>query len=297
MLNPDRSPNTELFLDDKLHMSQAGYAIWKEVVEKYLSEVCQQTVSSGRKQRLPKLSGDPYEWYSNTLRRKMKLLVFGHAGMRMLVFPTLRGDLCQYEEQGMVEALRDRLESGRLQLFCIDGFDSQSLYNQEIPPRERILRHIDFERYVLNEVLPFSEKLNSNKHVAAHGCSLGGFHAVNIAFRHPDRFNRVVALSGRYDLTRSFGGGFRDLFDGYYDDNVYFNTPSHFLANVTDPTLLTQMRDLRVFLAVGEWDAFIENNRAFSQTLSEKGIKHLFRPWVGKAHDFHHWGEMIRLYT
>src|ERR1019366_2618091 len=65
MLNPDRSPNTELFLDDKLHMSQAGYAIWKEVVEKYLSEVCQQTVSSGRKQRLPKLSGDPYEWYSN----------------------------------------------------------------------------------------------------------------------------------------------------------------------------------------------------------------------------------------
>jgi esterase/lipase superfamily enzyme len=40
---------------------------------------------------------------------------------------------------------------------------------------------------------------------------------VNIALRHPHQFDRVVAFSGRYDLTRPIDG-FRDLFDGYYDN-------------------------------------------------------------------------------
>ena len=39
MLKPDGSPNEELFLDDRLHMDQAGYDIWKEVVTSYLSAV------------------------------------------------------------------------------------------------------------------------------------------------------------------------------------------------------------------------------------------------------------------
>lgn len=39
MLKPDLSPNEELFLDDKLHMNQAGYDVWKETAEPYLSAV------------------------------------------------------------------------------------------------------------------------------------------------------------------------------------------------------------------------------------------------------------------
>lgn len=39
MLKPDGSPNEELFLDDELHMSPAGYEIWKEVVADYLAAV------------------------------------------------------------------------------------------------------------------------------------------------------------------------------------------------------------------------------------------------------------------
>jgi S-formylglutathione hydrolase FrmB len=68
--------------------------------------------------------------------------------------------------------------------------------------------------------------INPNPSLTAHGCSLGASHAVNIAFRHPHLFTHVLALSGRYDLARDFGGGFRDLFDGYYDDNVY-SQPFH----------------------------------------------------------------------
>lgn len=236
-----------------------------------------------------------HKWLSDNLRCEMELLVFGHAGVRVLIFPTWRGRFYQYEDNGMVEVLRDRLEHGTLQLFCVDSFDAQSLYNREVLPRERIMRHIDFERYILHEVLPFSERRNPHLSLTAHGCSLGAFHAVNIAFRHPTRFNGVVALSGRYDLTRWFGG-IPDLFDGYYDDDIYFNTPSHFIPNLTDPELLKQLRRLDITLIVGEGDAFVENNRALSQALWDKGVWHAFRVWAGTAHSFRHWREVLRLY-
>jgi CheY-like chemotaxis protein len=67
-----------------------------------------------------------------------------------------------------------------------------------------------------------------------HGCSFGAFHAVNIAFRHPHLFGRVLALSGKYDMTNFFGG--------YYDDNIYFNSPNHFVPNLSDPAVLDALR-------------------------------------------------------
>jgi esterase/lipase superfamily enzyme len=224
------------------------------------------------------------------------MLVFGHAGVRAIVFPPKCGRFYQYEDHGMVEALRDRLESGAIQLFCVDSFDAHALYNRQIPPRERILRQLSFEKYILDEVLPFSERKSPGTPLLAHGCSLGAFHAVNLAFRHPGRFNGVLALSGRYDLTCHFGG-FPDLFDGYYDEDIYFNTPSHFIPNLTDPDLLKQLRGLSISIVVGREDVFLENNRALSRTLWDKGIWHALHVWEGKAHNFCQWREMLKLYA
>lgn len=236
-----------------------------------------------------------HKWYSPNLRREAELLTFGHAGARALVFPAKCGRFYQYEDYGMVEVLRDQLEAGATQLFCVDSFDSHALYNHEIPPRERILRHRLFEKYILEEVLPFSEWKNHDRSLVAHGCSLGAFHAVNLAFRHPGRFSGVLALSGRYDLTCDFSG-FPDLFDGYYDEDIYFNTPSHFIPNLTDQRLLKQLRELSITIVVGEADIFLENNRALSRALWDKGVRHTFHVWGGRAHDFDHWREMLRLH-
>ena len=96
-------------------------------------------------------------------------------------------------------------------------------------------------------------------------------------------------------MTKSFAG-FRDLLDGYYDDDVYFNTPCHFMPNLTDPRLLEQLRRLDITIVIGESDAFIENNLALSQTLWDKGVWHAFHVWNGYAHSPRRWCEMVRLY-
>ncbi|HEU0015979.1 MAG TPA: alpha/beta hydrolase-fold protein [Longimicrobium sp.] len=233
-----------------------------------------------------------HRWYSHNLGCDAELLVFGHAGPKLLVFPTFKGRFYTYEDRGMVEVLRGRLEEGTLQLYCVDGFDERSFYNDAVPPHERILRHIGFERYVLDELLPLVGR-NPHPSLATHGCSLGAYHAMNLALRHPSLFSGVLAFSGRYDLSRGYPG-VRDVFDGYHDENIYFHTPTSYVPNLGDPCLLEQIRRLDITLMIGRDDPYLESNRVLSTALWEKGIWNALRVCPGHAHNFHDWREMLR---
>jgi esterase/lipase superfamily enzyme len=235
------------------------------------------------------------KWFSQRLGREMELLVFGHAGAKVLVFPTREGRFYDYENWGLVEALRQSLEGGHIRLFCVDGVDSESFYCRSVPPPARAERHCQYESYIIHEVIPFLHSENGSPFLIAHGCSIGAYHAINLALRYPTLFCRVVALSGRYDLTRAVGV-FEDLFSGYYDENVYFLTPNHFLPNLHDAYLLDSMRRMHITLAVGENDPFHESNRVLSQALADKGIPHHLAIWPGEAHKASYWRGMIPHY-
>jgi esterase/lipase superfamily enzyme len=225
----------------------------------------------------------------------MELLVFGHAGARVLVFPTRGGRFYDYENWGLVGSLQHALEQGYVQLYCVDSIDRESLYARNRPPWERIARHRQYEAYILDEVVALSEQRNPNPALIAHGCSLGAYHAVALAFRHPQRFCKVVALSGRYDLTSAIGY-YRDLFDGHYDESIYFHTPCHFLPQLTDPAILEALRRLEITLAIGDADVFLDNNRRLSQILWGKGVWHTLDVWSGEAHCAADWRAMVPRY-
>lgn len=233
-----------------------------------------------------------HKWYSDRLGRDMELLVFGHAGARVLVFPTRCGRFFDYENWGMVGAMRGHLENGWLQLYCVDSYDAESLYAQWMAPWDRIHRHQAFEDYIVHEVLPLSRQLNPQPFAISHGCSLGAYHAVNLAFRHPHLFGKVVAFSGRFDLTLNVGS-FRDLFDGHYDEHVYHHMPSHYLPRMWDEALLSQIRQMEISIVTGADDAFRANNEQFSDALWHKGIQHTFRVWDEEAHRPRYWRRMI----
>ncbi len=237
-----------------------------------------------------------HRWYSPRLERDMEILVFGHAGAKVLVFPTRDGRFHEYEDLGLVESLRHKMEAGQLQLYCVDSLDHESFYCNWCHPGGRIRRHAQFEEYILNEVMPLMASKNSHPCTIAHGCSLGAFHAVNIAFRHPHLFCKVAAFSGRYDLNLNVDG-FRNLFDGYYDDDVYHNTPTHFLPNLRCPWRIDNLRRMDIVLTIGDADPFLDNNRHLSWLLGQKGISHNLDVWQGRAHRGRYWREMAPLYV
>lgn len=236
-----------------------------------------------------------HKWWSDNLQRDMELLVFGHAGAKVLVFPTRDGRFYEYENLGMVDTLRHKVEQGWLQLYCIDGIYSESFYCGWAHPSWRIKRHIGFENYVLNEVLPFMNEKNPHECVISHGLSLGAFHATNIAFRHPHLFKKLVAFSGRYDLTLNVEC-FGDLLDGFYNEDVYFHTPSHFLPNLECDQQLKCLREMDIVLVIGKEDPFLQNNQHLSSILYEKGIHHQLQLWDERAHSGYYWRRMAQIY-
>ena len=236
-----------------------------------------------------------HSWWSKHLDREMELLVFGHAGARVLVFPTRGGRFYEYENLRITEQLRDKIEAGYLQLFCVDSIDAESFYCWWAHPSGRIQRHLEYEAYLLEEVLPFMDQRNSHECTIAHGCSLGAFHAANIAFRHPDRFRKLAAFSGRYDLTENVEW-FSDRFDGYRDEKVLANTPLHYLPRLTCERRLRALRQMDIVVVIGAEDPFRDNNETLSRILREKDIDHQLYVWDDRAHRGYYWRRMAPLY-
>lgn len=236
-----------------------------------------------------------YKWHSQYLDREMEMLVFGHSGARVLMFPTRNAHFYDYEDWRIIDWLRPKIEKGLMQVYCVDSIDEESLYCFWAHPSGRMQRNIQYENYIVYEVLPFTRQLNSNMFMTSAGCSLGAYHAVNIALKHPDHFGKAVGMSGRYDLTLATGS-FQDLFDGYYDDMIYSNMPSHYIPHVQDGGYLQRLRKMHIILAIGEEDAFLEDNRHLSNCLSEKGISNELHVWEGEAHSGGAWRRMVDWY-
>ncbi len=58
-----------------------------------------------------------HKWFSPRLQRDMELLIFGHSGTPVLVFPTSMGRFFDYENRHMIDAVRGKYENGQLQGF------------------------------------------------------------------------------------------------------------------------------------------------------------------------------------
>ncbi len=225
----------------------------------------------------------------------MELLVFGHAGAKVLVFPTRDGRFHEYEDLGLVGSLHSKIEGGHLQLWCVDSVDWETFYCFWCHPADRVRRHMQFEEYILNEVFPLMAQTNPHPCTIAHGCSLGAFHAANIAFRHPHLFHKVAAFSGRYDLTMNVDH-FHNLFDGHYDDQIFFNTPTHYLPGLQEAWRLQALQRMDIVLAIGAEDPFLQNNCHLSGILRDKGVHHHLHIWDGRAHRGRAWRAMAPLY-
>jgi esterase/lipase superfamily enzyme len=228
------------------------------------------------------------QWHSPALGRDMGLLAFGHAGARVLVFPTSLGRFFDWENQGMIGALGEHLQKGWLQVFCVDSVDAESWYAEHIDPAERAARHSQYESYILNEVLPFTEQVNTNPYLIVAGASFGAYHAINLAFRNPQRVNRVIGLSGVYDIKRVNRAGTHPAVGGH--------DPSHYMVTETDPVWLAAVRRLNIILAIGREDPNCQDNEHLSGTLWSRDIWHALRIWDGWAHDWPWWRQMIQLY-
>lgn len=222
----------------------------------------------------------------------MEIVAYGHFGRALLLLPTAAADYLEYERFLLIDAIKPYIESGKFKVFSINSINNESWLNNKMHPRHKAIRHQQYNSYVENEVVPFIRTHTSqDTPIYLSGASLGALHSANMFFRRPDLFNGVIAMSGIYDLTV--------YSKGYFDEDVYFNSPIHYLSNLSDDGVLSQMRQsghIHILTGSGDYED-PQGSRDLSAILSAKGVSHELDIWgPDMRHDWPTWRAMLPYY-
>lgn len=225
-----------------------------------------------------------FKWYSPNLSKDIEMQVFGHAGYPVIVFPTTMGRYYEAKDFKLIESVRWFVEQGKVTIYCPDSINELSWYNKKIHPAQKVQNHIWYDKMVVDEIVNKIRHKSPTGRVAVAGCSFGGYHAANFAFRHPEMVSHMLSMSGSFDI--------KSFLDGYYDDNVYFNNPIDFIVNSDNPSIW----NMKIILGTSEWDICRVANEDLSAILKRKNIDHWLDMRGWKEHDWPLWREMFPHY-
>ena len=222
----------------------------------------------------------------------MPIAVYGHYGFALLLLPTAAADFLEYERFQLINSLQPFIDGGKVKVFSINSINNESWMNDDMEPKHKAIRHQQFNTYVYDDVIPFI-KTHTSEHtpVISCGASFGALHSMNLFLKRPDLLNGVIALSGVYDLT--------EYTKGYFDEDVYFNSPQHYIPNLTDHSILEQIRKsnhIHIFTGSGSHED-PNASRSFASVLYNKGLTYELDVWGSEwPHDWQTWRYVLPHY-
>ncbi len=236
--------------------------------------------------------------YSPSLERDMECIVWGHAGHPVLFIPCMGGRFFDFENFKMIDHWKPWIDAGEVMVCGIDTIDRETYAAFNDPPRDRILRHEKWIKYITEEVVPFFTKTARERNgiqghvgIIAFGCSMGGTHSANLYFRFPFLFDGMLSLSGIFSSKFAFGD--------YSDDLVYLNSPVDYLSNIApDHPYLAQYRKQRGVICCGQGDwEHPETVWQMKDICEEKDIPVWVDPWgYDVNHDWPWWFKQCEYY-
>ena len=227
-------------------------------------------------------------WYSPALGKDMPIVTYGNYGFALLMVPTAAADYLEYERFKLIDELAPFIDSGKCKVFSVNSINTESWLNKQMEGSHKAIRQNQFNEYIYNEVVPFIKNATSwDTPIFITGASFGALHSMNLFLKRPDLINGAIAMSGVYDLT--------EYTDGYYDEQVYYTSPIHYIPNLTDHYVLEQIRRGKLIIATGQGSyEDPEANRRFSGVLHSKSLPHELDLWGHDVtHDWPTWRKML----
>jgi esterase/lipase superfamily enzyme len=225
-----------------------------------------------------------------------QVLAYGHYGRPVVAFPSENGSVQDWEDRGMVDALAGPLDEGKLKLYCVPSFDSESWTRGDLPLEERARRHGHYEWWVTSRLVELVQADSHTSELIAAGCSFGAYHAANFCLKRADVFPVAICMSGVYDVAVVDRPGHAG---GERGEAVYFSNPMEYVANLHGDHLewLRAHANLLLVCGQGQWEdttGALPSTRQFGSLLAEKGLRHEVDLWGHNVpHDWPSWQRQI----
>jgi esterase/lipase superfamily enzyme len=216
-------------------------------------------------------------YFSNILNRIIDIEMTGHWGHPILMFPSSYGSYTQNRDFGLNDTVMHFVDQGRIKLYNIETLDGWSFYAEHMSSENKIAHYEQYLQFMVQELIPKIQQDCHTHRVAVAGCSFGGYHAGNIAFRFPDLVSHLFSMSGVFNI--------RNLTPLSDDIRIYFNCPDEFVLNDES----WKYNHMHVVLNTSDWDICLSRNQHMHQVLNSKGIAHWYdeRKWI--EHDWPLW--------
>ena len=229
-----------------------------------------------------------HKWYTQFLSRDFEMLVFGHSGLPIILFPPAKGKYYDCKDNGLINSAAEFIEEGRVRIYCPDTIDGESWFNFNIHPADRVKTHIAYEKVILNDVTGFAKYESNLEKLGIAGCAFGAYHALNTAFKYPYEFSALICMSGAFNI--------QPFIFGYYDDNCYFNNPPDYLPGLEDGWYLDNIRSMKIILGARKNDHCLQDNKKMSEILNNKSIIHQLEIMQGGGLNWEQWNRMLPLF-
>ena len=217
--------------------------------------------------------------------RALTVIRYGHYGRPVVVFPSEAGRAWDFEANGMVDAVGGLVHDGRVKLYCVDSVDADTWSDRSLPTEERAIRHGIYTRWLTDILVPWiHHDTASGAELITTGCSLGAYHAVQLALQRADLAPLAIGLSGNYDVTTWRSWGERG-------DATYFANPSDYVPHLHGDHLDWLRGRLSILLVVGQgaWETSptgaLPSTLRTAQLLQDQGIRCELDLW---GHDVSH---------
>jgi esterase/lipase superfamily enzyme len=235
---------------------------------------------------------DLNSWFSPALQKEMPIVTYGYSGFALLLVPTAAADYLEYERFQLIDTLAPFLESGKVKIFSINSINNESWLNNQMLGEHKAIRHNQFNDYVFNEVIPFIKNSTSQETpIILSGASFGALHSMNLFLKRPDLINGVIAMSGVYDLS--------EYTKGFYDEQVYYNSPMQYMANLTNHDILKEIRKskhIHIVTGSGDYEDPSASGK-IAELLYSKDINYELDIWGPEfKHDWPTWRAILPHY-
>lgn len=241
----------------------------------------------------PHLPRHIFGWYSPRLGLDMPIVSYGDRGHPLLLLPTAQADFLENERFWLIKSIEPHIFAGKVRVFSIDSINKHAWMNKSVPVPEAARRQRLYAEYIEEEVVPHVRRVmdNPRARLAISGASFGAFHAANQFFRRPDLFDTLIAMSGFYDLEP-------DYTHGFMNDDIYFNNPVSYIANLNDEGAYHWLRHSQIHILTGQGAYEAPHaSRRLSQLLWDKGIWNNLDVWGhDMKHDWPTWRDMLPYY-